>query len=64
MNVAAIIPKKTEVPMAIWLDAPAPVAIIIGNTPRIKVNAVIKTARNLSPAPFFDASRIDAPSSR
>ena len=33
--------------MAIWLDAPAPVATIIGKTPKIKVSAVISTARNL-----------------
>ena len=34
-KVAAIMPKNTEVPMEIWLEAPAPVAMTMGKTPKI-----------------------------
>ena len=63
-RVAAIMPKNTVTPIDICELAPGPVAITIGKTPRINVIAVIKTARNLSPAPFSEASRILKPCSR
>lgn len=50
--------------MAIRLAAPAPVATIIGSTPRMNVNAVISTARKRSLVPTVAALMIDEPRSR
>ena len=50
-RVAASMPLKTVVPMARRLPAPAPVAITMGTTPRIKVKEVINTGRKRIFAP-------------
>lgn len=42
---AAIIPKKTPVPMALRLAAPGPEAITIGRMPRMKANDVMSIGR-------------------
>ena len=45
INVAMIMPENVVMPMARRLPAPAPVATTSGNTPKMKLQAVIRMAR-------------------
>src|SRR5437899_8648914 len=49
-QLAAIIPPNTAVPTALWVAAPAPVAITSGTRPNMEAKDVIITAQNLSAA--------------
>ena len=55
----AAMPQNSVVPRWLRLAAPAPVATIIGSVPSSVVNAVIKSARNRSPAAVPAASTIE-----
>ena len=45
MSVDSNIPQKVDIPIALRLPAPAPVATTIGNTPMMNDHAVINTER-------------------
>ena len=44
-TVAAVMPPRTTTPRETWLAAPAPLARTRGSMPRMKLTAVISTAR-------------------
>ena len=45
ISVAMIMPENVVMPMARRLPEPAPVATTSGNTPKMKLQAVMRTAR-------------------
>lgn len=63
MVTAAIIPKKTPVPMALRLAAPGPEAITIGSMPSIKANDVMRIGRKRRRAACSAALKILTPES-
>ncbi len=46
INVEAIMPPNTTVPIDCWLAAPAPSAVTSGSTPRMKAKEVMRMGRN------------------
>src|ERR1700757_1939137 len=54
-NVTPIIPLKTAVPRAWRISAPAPFAIVNGNTPSVNANDVIRIGRSRTRAASVDA---------
>ena len=63
-HVAASIPKQVQMPIAFMAAAPAPEAKTSGITPKMKLHAVIMTARKRSDAPLTAESYTLTPSSR